>query len=84
MKNLDVSVLNTKLTVATVKWWNDAKGFGFVQCPEVPGDIFAHYSAVIMPNGGYQTLTEGASVLCEIVTGPKGPQAFNIQPMAKE
>lgn len=86
MKNLDISVINKNpKTIGTVKWWNDAKGFGFISAPEITKeDIFAHYSALRMPNGGHQTLIEGERVSFDLVTGPKGPQAFEIVPMGKE
>jgi CspA family cold shock protein len=60
----------------TVKWFNDAKGFGFVQTEAVDGDIFVHYSAI--QGDGFKTLSEGQAVQFELVTGPKGPQAYNV------
>jgi CspA family cold shock protein len=60
----------------TVKWFNDAKGFGFVQTENVNGDIFVHYSAI--QGDGFKTLSEGQEVQFELVSGPKGPQAFNV------
>ncbi|NDF16300.1 cold shock domain-containing protein [bacterium] len=60
----------------TVKWFNDAKGFGFVQAETVQGDIFVHYSAI--QGDGFKTLSEGQAVEFELVTGPKGPQAYNV------
>jgi CspA family cold shock protein len=58
----------------TVKWWNDAKGYGFITSQGE--DVYAHYSAI---NGeGFKTLSEGQSVEFTLVTGPKGPQAFDI------
>ena len=63
------------MIIAKVKWWNDTKGFGFL---EVDGqDVFAHYTAII--SDGFRTLEEGSRVACELVDGPKGPQAMNIQ-----
>jgi cold shock protein len=64
-------------TFGTVKWFNDAKGFGFLSADETPGDIFAHYSAI--KSDGFKTLKEGQAVSFELVTGPKGPQAFDIE-----
>jgi CspA family cold shock protein len=62
-----------------VKWFNDAKGFGFIE-PEVGGgDVFAHFSAIQME--GFKTLKPGARVSFELVQGPKGNQAQNIQPV---
>ena len=60
-----------------VKWFNNAKGFGFI-LPEGGGaDIFAHYSSIEM--GGYKTLKAGQAVSYETVNGPKGLHATNIQ-----
>ena len=60
----------------TVKWFNDAKGYGFVQTETDPADIFVHYSAI--QGDGFKTLSEGQAVQFELVSGPKGPQAFNV------
>lgn len=63
-------------TIGTVKWFNDAKGFGFIT-PEGSGeDLFAHFSAIQMD--GFKTLKEGQKVAFEIAQGPKGKQALNI------
>ncbi len=65
------------MTAGTVKWFNDAKGFGFVT-PDAGGDdLFAHFSAINM--SGFKTLQEGQKVTFDIVQGPKGKQAANIQ-----
>ncbi|MGA8147499.1 MAG: cold-shock protein [Gallionellaceae bacterium] len=65
------------MTTGTVKWFNDAKGFGFVT-PDAGGDdLFAHFSAINM--SGFKTLQEGQKVTFDIVQGPKGKQASNIQ-----
>ncbi len=62
----------------TVKWFNDAKGFGFIE-PEGGGqDIFAHFSSIHME--GFRTLKQGSRVSYDLVTGPKGELAQNIQP----
>jgi cold shock protein len=59
------------------KWFNDAKGFGFIT-PEAGGeDLFAHFSAINM--NGFKTLKEGQRVSYDVVQGPKGKQASNIQ-----
>ena len=58
-----------------VKWFNDAKGYGFIE-REGGGDVFVHFSAIQMD--GFKTLQEGMAVNCEIVDGPKGPQAANV------
>ena len=63
----------------TVKWFNDAKGFGFIE-PEGGGaDVFAHFSAVQME--GFRTLKQGGRVSFELMQGPKGDLAQNIRPM---
>ena len=67
------------MTLGTVKWFNDAKGFGFIE-PEGGGaDVFAHFSAVQME--GFRTLKQGGRVSYELVQGPKGSLAQNICPM---
>jgi CspA family cold shock protein len=71
----------TSTTKGTVKWFNDAKGFGFIQAEEFNGDIFVHYSAI--QGDGFKTLSEGQAVDFELVTGPKGPQAFNVAKAAE-
>jgi len=60
-----------------VKWFNDAKGFGFIEPEGGGGDVFAHFSAILMD--GFRTLKQGARVSYELVQGPKGEQAQNIQ-----
>jgi CspA family cold shock protein len=67
---------SSSLSKGTVKWFNDAKGFGFIQAEAIAGDIFVHYSAI--QGDGFKTLSEGQMVDFELVTGPKGPQAFNV------
>ena len=59
----------------TVKWFNDAKGFGFISREGGP-DVFVHYSAV--SSDGFKSLAEGDKVEFEIVEGQKGPQAANV------
>jgi len=67
------------MPTGTVKWFNDAKGFGFIE-PEAGGeDIFAHFSAIRME--GFRTLKQGSRVSFEIVQGPKGQLAQNIAPI---
>ena len=66
------------MQTGTVKWFNNAKGFGFI-LPEGGGaDIFAHYSSIDMD--GYKTLKAGQTVSYETVNGPKGLHASNIHP----
>ena len=59
----------------TVKWFNDAKGFGFIEQEGGP-DVFVHFSAIEMD--GFKTLAEGEPVSFNIIQGPKGPQAQNV------
>jgi cold shock protein len=63
----------------TVKWFNNAKGFGFIGREDGP-DVFVHYSAI--QNDGYKSLQEGDPVEFEIVEGQKGPQAGNVSKVA--
>ena len=65
----------------TVKWFNDAKGYGFIATEE-GNDLFVHYSAIMMD--GRKTLQEGQQVEFEISEGPKGPQAANVNVAAME
>ena len=65
------------MAAGTVKWFNDAKGFGFVSPADGSEDLFAHFSAINM--NGFKTLQEGQKVTFDIVQGPKGKQASNIQ-----
>ena len=65
------------MTTGTVKWFNDAKGFGFIE-PEGGGaDVFAHFSAIAMD--GFKTLKQGSRVSFDLVDGPKGQLAQNIR-----
>ena len=65
-------------TTGTVKWFNDAKGFGFIEQESGP-DVFAHFSAI--QSEGFKSLTEGQKVQFTITEGKKGPQAENIVPL---
>ncbi len=62
-------------TTGTVKWFNDAKGFGFIEQESGP-DVFAHFSAIA--GDGHKSLTEGQKVEFTVTQGQKGPQAENI------
>jgi cold shock protein len=65
------------MLTGTVKWFNDAKGFGFIE-PEGGGaDVFAHFSAIEME--GFKTLKQGSKVYFELMEGPKGLMARNIR-----
>ncbi|MBV34345.1 cold-shock protein [Kangiella spongicola] len=59
----------------TVKWFNESKGFGFIEQENGP-DVFAHYSAI--SSSGFKTLAEGQQVQFTVTDGQKGPQAENI------
>jgi CspA family cold shock protein len=61
----------------TVKWFNEAKGFGFIEQASGP-DVFAHFSAI--SGSGFKTLAEGQQVQFTVSQGAKGPQAENIVP----
>jgi len=65
------------MATGIVKWFNDAKGFGFITPDNGSDDLFAHFSAIRM--NGFKSLKEGQKVIFEIVQGPKGRQASNIQ-----
>ena len=67
------------MAMGTVKWFNDAKGFGFIEPKEGGEDVFAHFSAIQME--GFRTLKQGGTVSFELVQGPKGQLAQNIQPV---
>jgi len=62
----------------TVKWFNDAKGYGFIS-RQNGEDVFVHYSAI--QSGGFRSLQEGQAVQFNVVKGPKGWQAENVQPL---
>lgn len=62
-------------TTGTVKWFNDAKGFGFIEQESGP-DVFAHFSAIT--GDGHKSLAEGQKVEFTLTQGEKGPQAENI------
>ncbi len=62
-------------TTGTVKWFNESKGFGFIERESGP-DVFAHYSSIA--SSGYKTLAEGQLVEFNVTQGQKGPQAENI------
>lgn len=65
-------------TTGLVKWFNDSKGYGFIQAADDKDnrDIFVHYTAI--SGEGFKTLAEGQAVQFELVDSPKGPQALNV------
>ncbi|HQC72637.1 MAG TPA: cold-shock protein [Candidatus Competibacteraceae bacterium] len=67
------------MSTGTVKWFNEAKGFGFISMDGGGEDLFAHFSAIQMQ--GFKTLRENQRVSFDVTTGPKGKQAANIRPV---
>src|SRR4029077_12268033 len=65
------------MATGTVKWFNDAKGFGFIEPDGGGSDVFAHFSAIAMD--GFKTLKQGSRVSFDLQQGPKGQLAQNIQ-----
>ena len=66
------------MKTGTVKWFNDAKGFGFITHEGGP-DLFVHHTAIV--GNGYRSLAEGAKVSYDAEAGPKGPKAVNVRLM---
>jgi cold shock protein len=65
------------MATGKVKWFNESKGFGFIEQDEGGGDVFVHFSAIT--GEGFKTLAEGDKVSFNVVKGPKGLQAENVK-----
>jgi len=65
------------MATGTIKWFNDSKGFGFIEQDDGSADVFVHFSAIT--GDGFKTLVEGDKVTFNVVKGPKGLQAENVQ-----
>jgi CspA family cold shock protein len=66
------------MSSGTVKWFNDAKGFGFITPDEGGKDLFVHFSAI--QGGGFKSLKENDKVQYDVTEGAKGPSATNVRP----
>ncbi len=65
------------MATGKVKWFNESKGFGFIEQDDGNGDVFVHFSAIV--GEGFKTLAEGDKVTFDVVKGPKGLQAENVK-----
>ena len=74
-KSVGFIMLNSNVVKGTVKWFNETKGFGFIQQESGP-DVFAHFSEIA--SSGFKTLLEGQMVEFSVAQGQKGPNAVNI------
>jgi len=70
----------TERETGTVKWFNEAKGYGFISRGGGKRDVFVHYSAI--EGGGFRTLREGQQVEFSVEQGPKGPQATHVRALS--
>lgn len=66
------------MNTGTVKWFNEAKGFGFISPQDGSDDVFVHFRSIV--GDGFKTLAEGQAVSYQVETGPKGLQAAQVQP----
>ncbi len=78
LANLSKEYVMSEQVVGTVKWFNDEKGFGFIE-QERGKDVFVHYSAIV--GNGRRSLHEGQKVTMDVVQGQKGLQAENVSPV---
>jgi CspA family cold shock protein len=67
------------MATGTVKWFNDAKGFGFIAPEDGTKDLFVHHTAI--QSNGFRSLAEGQKVEFDVEQGQKGPQAANVRPI---
>jgi len=67
------------MTSGTVKWFNDDKGFGFIEQGDGQPDVFVHHSSI--SGTGFKSLKEAQKVEFDVEQGPKGPQAQNVRPL---
>jgi CspA family cold shock protein len=72
-------IKETDMSTGTVKWFNEAKGFGFITPDDGSKDLFVHFSAI--QASGFKTLKESDKVQYEVEQSPKGPRAANIKPV---
>jgi CspA family cold shock protein len=77
LKAKRLKVMSGQKVIGTVKWFNDSKGFGFIEREGGP-DVFVHHSAI--QGDGFKSLQEGQKVSMEVTKGQKGPQAENVTP----
>jgi cold shock protein len=75
-KTLSQESMELKMAEGTVKWFNDAKGFGFIE-QESGDDVFVHHSEI--QGEGFKSLAEGDRVIFDVTQGQKGPQASNVR-----
>ncbi len=68
-----------RMSEGRVKWFNDKKGYGFIETKD-QGDVFVHHTAIV--SEGFRSLSEGERVSFEVERGPKGPQAVNVRKLA--
>jgi len=79
LNSTDTSIPNGDFKTGFVKWFNEAKGFGFIEPDDGSRPVFVHFSAI--QTTGFRKLSEGQKVRFEAIQGAKGPNAQNVQPM---